>query len=582
MRIKLIGTGIVLVVLGGVWVTQGIGALKGSFMTGSSLWGWIGATCIAAGLVLAILGIRSGGRRATGSPRSLSVFSGLVSVGVAVGVGQLSAGIVGPATSPVVVVGQAAIDATPGWLKDFAIRTFGAQDKIALVIGIGLVIAVIAVTLGWANLRHPLAGPVGIVGFSLLALVAALTRPAAHLTDALPAIAGSITGVLCIRRLRGYLEPSGSTLAPDITAEASVAEFPGGYDRRRFLRASGYGVGIAVLAGGLGRLIASRSAATASRSAVKLPGPASPLPLPATGTDLNIPGLSPFITPNDRFYRVDTSILAPQVTTDDWTLRIHGMVEKEMTLNYKDLLALPVVERDITLCCVSNPVGGSYISNARWLGALLKPILEEAGVSPQSTQIVTTSVDGFTIGTPTVAVMDGRDAMLAVGMNGDPLPIGHGFPVRMIVPGLFGYVSAMKWIKDMELTTFEAFDAYWIERGWAQQATIITESRIDTPRGGASLKAGEIAVAGVAWAQHTGIEAVDVQVDDGPFVPAQLSAQDTIDTWRQWLYRWDATPGSHTLKVRATDRSGYTQTSQVAQPAPKGATGLHSIAVQVS
>lgn len=516
------------------------------------------------------------------SPRRLSVFSGLVSVGVAVGVGQLFAGVFNPEASPVVVVGQAAIDATPPSVKDFAIRTFGSGDKVALVVGMGLVITLIALALGWANLRRSLVGPIGIALFSALAVAAALTRPASHFTDALPAVAGGIAGVLCIKRLRGHLEPVSPAGGPDITVEAAVAEAPGGFDRRRFLRASGYGVGLAVITGGLGRMIASRSAATASRAAVELPGPTSPLPPPAATTDLRIPGLSPFITPNDQFYRIDTSILSPQVTTDSWSLHVHGMVDKEMTLTYEDLLAMPFVERDITLCCVSNPVGGSYISNARWLGTLLKPLLEKAGVSPQSTQIVTTSVDGFTIGTPTAAVMDGRDAMLAVAMNGQPLPIGHGFPVRMIVPGLFGYVSAMKWIADMELTTFEAFDAYWIRRGWAQQAPVVTESRIDTPKGGASLKAGEIAVAGVAWAQHTGIDAVHVQVDDGPFLPAQLAAQDTIDTWRQWVYRWKAAPGPHTLKVRATDLSGYTQTSEVAPPAPRGATGLHTVAVQVS
>jgi hypothetical protein len=230
---------------------------------------------------------------------------------------------------------------------------------------------------------------------------------------------------------------------------------------------------------------------------------------------------------------------------------------------------------------VSNPVGGSYIGNARWSGAPLTPLLEEAGVRPGADQIVTTSVDGFTVGTPTAVAMDGRDAMLAVAMNGEPLPIAHGFPVRMIVPGLYGYVSATKWIVDMELSTFAAFDPYWVARGWAEQAPIKTESRIDTPRSFAHVAAGFVPIAGVAWAQHVGIERVEVQVDDGAWMVAELSAQDTTDTWRQWVVRWDAAPGEHRVRVRATDANGMTQTEARAEPFPDGATGLHELVVRV-
>ena len=257
------------------------------------------------------------------------------------------------------------------------------------------------------------------------------------------------------------------------------------------------------------------------------------------------------------------------------------MVERPITLDYRRLLERPLIERDVTLTCVSNEVGGSYIGNARWIGAPLKALLDEAGVAPQATQIVSRSVDGFTVGTPTAIAMDGRDAMLAVAMNGRPLPIEHGFPVRMIVPGLYGYVSATKWVVDLELTTFEAYDAYWVERGWAQQAPIKTESRIDTPRSGASLTTGETVVAGVAWAQHRGIQRVEVQVDGGPWMPAELGAEDTIDTWRQWLCRWTATRGQHTISVRATDATGETQSSAYAPPIPDGATGYHTITVDV-
>ena len=258
------------------------------------------------------------------------------------------------------------------------------------------------------------------------------------------------------------------------------------------------------------------------------------------------------------------------------------MVERELTLTFEQLMARPLIERDVTLTCVSNPVGGEYIGNARWLGAPLADLLEEAGVDPAADQLVSRSVDGFTAGTPTAVVMDGRDAMLAIAMNGEPLPIDHGFPVRMVVPGLYGYVSATKWIVDLELTTFDAFDAYWIRRGWAQQAPIKTQSRIDTPRSGSRVRAGRVPVAGVAWAQHRGIAGVELRVDDGPWIAAELSVQDTVDTWRQWLVTWDATPGDHQLQVRATDRDGMTQPAEHEPPFPDGATGYHTAWVEVA
>jgi DMSO/TMAO reductase YedYZ molybdopterin-dependent catalytic subunit len=327
-------------------------------------------------------------------------------------------------------------------------------------------------------------------------------------------------------------------------------------------------------------MFAGRFRADASRADVEIPAPASPAPEVA-GADLDVPGLGPFITPNDRFYRVDTALLVPAVMAEEWSLRIHGMVDREIRLDYRSLLARSLIERDITLTCVSNPVGGGYIGNSRWIGAPLKDLLEEAGVHPGADQIVSTSVDGFTAGAPTAVATDGRDAMLAISMNGEPLPLDHGFPVRMIVPGLYGYVSATKWVVDLELTTFGAYSAYWVQRQWAQQAPIKTESRIDTPSGVRAVRAGRVPVAGVAWAQHRGIERVELRFDDGPWAEADLAAADTTDTWRQWVATWDATRGDHRLQVRATDGDGEIQPPDVQAPFPDGATGYHTVNVTV-
>ena len=302
--------------------------------------------------------------------------------------------------------------------------------------------------------------------------------------------------------------------------------------------------------------------------------------MPADET-LTVPGLSPFYTPNAAFYRVDTALIVPKVAADTWQLRIHGMVDKPVTLTFDDLIQRPMVEHDVTLTCVSEAVGGGYIGNARWQGILLADVLREAGIQPGAQQIVMRDVHGMTIGVATDPVMDGRKSMLAVGMNGQLLPQEHGYPVRAVIPGLYGYVSATKWVVDMELTTFSAFDAYWVKMGWSQQGPIKTESRIDVPKRRSTVAAGQVTIAGVAWAQHTGIAGVEVSVD-GVWYDAKLPAQDTIDTWRQWYYVWDATPGDHTLQVRATDQSGYTQTAVVQHTEPNGATGYHTIHVTVT
>ncbi len=516
--------------------------------------------------------------------RLAGAFVGLVSALAALGAAQLVAGLVGGASSPMIAVGGAAIDATPAWLKDAAIRTFGTNDKEALLVGIGLVTAVAAVAIGMRSVRHPRAGVIGILVFGAIGVVASVSRPANGLVDAIPSVAGTVVGLLVYRRMRvaaGMSDivpgPSGPRQQP-----APVSASPPVYDRRRLLRTGVVTAGLAAVSGVIGQYLVRRADASESRAAVRIPVPADAAPPPPPGADLHIAGLSSFITPNDRFYRIDTALFVPSVDADSWSLRIHGMVDREIMLNYRQLLARPLIERDVTLTCVSNEIGGPYISNARWIGAPLKDLLDEAGVHPGATQIVSRSADGFTLGTPTAVAMDGRDAMLAIAMNGEPLPLAHGFPVRMVVPGLYGYVSATKWIVDIELSTFEAFDAYWVQRGWAQQAPIKTESRIDTPRDRARVAAGQVAVAGVAWAQHVGVAGVEVRVDDGPWQAADLAQEDTVDTWRQWVLRWDAPAGEHVLSVRATDDAGALQVERPEPPFPDGATGDHTITVTVA
>jgi DMSO/TMAO reductase YedYZ molybdopterin-dependent catalytic subunit len=352
-------------------------------------------------------------------------------------------------------------------------------------------------------------------------------------------------------------------------------------DRRRFLLAAIGTASAAVVAGGLGRVLRARFQVDAARAALVLPRPTSPAVPAGAEAAVAVEGAEPYVTPNGRFYRIDTALVVPQLSPDVWRLRIGGMVDRELTLTYDELVARPMVERIVTLACVSNEVGGRLVGNARWLGVPLADVLHEAGVRPGADQLVSRSYDGWTCGTPTAAVLDGRDALLAVGMNGEPLPLSHGFPVRMVVPGLYGYVSATKWVTELELRTFADFDAYWVRRGWAAQAPIKTMARIDVPRSGASVGAGTVAVAGVAWAPHRGIQAVEVQVDEGDWQPAELAAEPTVDGWRQWVLPWDAPPGRHVLRARATDGDGAVQTGEESDPVPDGATGWHSLVVEI-
>jgi DMSO/TMAO reductase YedYZ molybdopterin-dependent catalytic subunit len=503
--------------------------------------------------------------------------AGLLAAAVALGVAELVAGITGPLSSPVVAVGGVAIDLTPIPLKDFAIAHFGSNDKTVLLTGIVALLAVFAAVIGVLAVRWMAAGLTGLALFGALGVSAVATRPSVSFTDVLPTLAG----VAVASGAMFFLVHGARTDPRDRTA-VRAGDPPMGPGRRGFLAVTAATAVVAVAAGGAGELLLRRFNVAALRAAVRLPSAAVKAAAVPAGVSLKVPGVTPFFTSDTSFYRVDTDLVVPQVSPEEWTLRITGMVEREIELSFADLLRLPLIEHDMTLVCVSNEVGGSYAGNARWLGASLPALLRKAGIRRGADQVLSTGTDGMTISTATDTIMDGRQALIAVGMNGQALPVQHGFPARMLVPGLYGYVSATKWVTQLEVTTFARQQAYWTQRGYARQAPIATESRIDVPQPLASIKPGRTAVAGVAWAPHRGISRVEVNVDGGPWHTAKLAAADGTDTWRQWMWPWDAPSGLHTLQVRATDGTGAVQTSARAGVFPSGATGWDSVVVTVT
>jgi DMSO/TMAO reductase YedYZ molybdopterin-dependent catalytic subunit len=525
--------------------------------------------------------------------------SGLLAAAAALGVAQLVAGVIGPLGSPVVAVGEVAINLTPVPVKDFVIAHVGSHDKQVLIAGILMVLAAFAIAIGMLAVRRTGYGLAGLAGFGILGAAAAITRPNAGALDVVPALAGIVVAAVALLALaRAAADRPRRGLAPGESRQLAGPPprrqpFLGGLepapsssvrrpDRRRFLAVAGATAAVAAIGGLAGQALLGRFSVDRLRAAIRLPAPARPAPAVPAGTRLDVPGITPFFTSNASFYRVDTELVLPQIPPDQWVLRVHGMVARPMELTYGELLRRPLTEADITLACVSNQVGGPLAGNARWLGASLAALLRQAGVRSGADQILSTSNDGWTAGTPTEVVMNDPLALLAVGMNGQPLPVPHGFPARMIVPGLFGYVSATKWVTDLELTTFGAQRSYWVQRGYSAQAPIKTMSRIDVPRPFQQVRAGRTPVAGVAWAPHRGIGAVQVRTDNGPWHDAHLAAADAIDTWRQWVWYWDATPGLHQLQVRATDGTGRTQPARRTGIFPNGATGWDSTAVTVT
>ena len=507
-----------------------------------------------------------------GIPSPLTWVAGVGAVAFGAGLGELLAALIAPASGPFVAVGGTLIDLAPPWAKDTAIALFGTADKIALLVGIALVVLALAALAGWLEARRPPWGRVVVLAFGTVGAVVAMTRPDAGALSWLPsAFAGAVGAIALwwlIRRLRPDDAPLTDPAPPGTRPESAPS-------RRSFLAWSAGAAAAGILAAVAASAMRATDAALTAIKAVVLPTPAAKAPpVPATA-ELDIPGLAPVVTPNDEFYRIDTALLVPRVDPAEWSLRIHGMVAEEVVLRWDELLGLPLEESFTTLACVSNEVGGSLIGNALWLGYPVRELLARARPAPGADMVLSRSIDGFTASTPLEALTDDRNAILAVGMNGEPLPADHGFPVRMVVPGLYGYVSATKWITELKVTTFAADEAYWTPRGWSERGPIKLQSRIDVPRRAQGLKAGDTVIAGVAWQQGVGIEAVEVQIDDDDWRPAELATAISDDTWVQWSLPWKAEAGDHLLRCRATNRDGEVQTSERARPAPNGASGWH-------
>jgi DMSO/TMAO reductase YedYZ molybdopterin-dependent catalytic subunit len=505
------------------------------------------------------------------APASRAAFAGLVATASAIATGELLAGLLPGIPSPILAVGRVVIDLQPAGAKELVVSIFGTADKLALEVLVLAVALAVGAGLGILARTRPGIASAALGGFVVLGIGAGLRGPDTQPTLAvLGGLAEFAVGATALDRLMRL-----AAAAPGPTNGAAISP---DWSRRSLLVRGG-GLAFASLAAGVvGRDLLERQRVPVLGA---VPAPEVPAELP-TGAELGLEGLTPIVVANDDFYRIDTALLVPNVDLASWRLRIHGLVEREVTLSYTDLLELPIVEQFVTIACVSNRVGGDLIGNARWTGVRLRDVLDLAGVREDATQLVGRSVDGWTAGMPVSWIMDpDREPMIAIGMDGSPLPRQHGFPARLIVPGLYGYVSATKWLSELELTTMEAFDGYWVPLGWAKEAPILTQSRIDRPRPGASLPSGPYTFAGMAWAMDRGIARVEVQVDDGDWREASLSTRISDTTWVQWQLDWEPGPGDHRVRVRATDGTGETQTETESRPDPDGARGWHSVPFRV-
>ena len=509
----------------------------------------------------------------TRAPRWAAASGGVVAAAGALAVGELLGRLLPGAAPPLVALGDAVIRIAPAGLRDAGIEAFGTADKPILLVAIVAVVAGLAALVGLRARTRPASAAALVVGLSLVPLMAVVLRSGRGSLGALLTTAGmALTGVLLLRALLGLRLRTQPAPGPD-------ADDTPAWSRRVFLLRAGAVLAATTTAGTLVRWLDERVDIDAIRGLRRLQAPVRSAPGDVAAASLDVQGISPLITPNNAFYRIDTALVVPRVDPATWALEIGGRVERPLSFTYDDLLAMPQYEADVTLQCVSNEVGGNLVGNARWQGVLLRDLLERAGVRAGADQVVGRSVDGFTAGFPTAVALDGRAAMVALGMNGEPLPQLHGFPARLVVPGLYGYVSATKWLSSIELTTLAGFDGFWIPRGWAKLAPVKMSSRIDVPENLSRVPAGRTVLAGVAWSPGTGIDRVEVRVDEGPWVEADLGGELSEDTWRQWRATADLPRGEHVLSVRATDRSAVVQDPQRRPPRPDGATGHHSIVV---
>lgn len=518
----------------------------------------------------------NGSHEPGGHRRLWAAVAGAVAAGTGVIASELVAGFISPSLSAVTALGGAVIDAVPPGVKDWAVALFGTADKLALLAGMALAIAVIAAAAGVLELRRRFAGVAVFAVFGIVGLAAVLTRAQVTATAVvLPLLAAGI-GIAVLLKLVRRLAAAGAAGAGEA---GGTGEAPA---RRGFFQMLG-GTAAGVLVGGAVVTVWRGGAAGVNevRRALRLPVPQSPAPPIPAGADIGLAGVAPLVTPNPDFYRIDTALSVPVLDSREWRLKVTGLVERDVELTFEDLVAKPLVERHVTIACVSNEVGGDLIGNARWLGWPVRELLAMAGPKPEADMVLSRSSDGFTASTPLEVLTDRRDALLALGMNGEPLPLEHGFPVRMIVPGLYGYVSATKWLTELKVTRFADDVAYWTPRGWSERGPIKLSSRIDVPRNGASVAAGNVMFGGVAWAQHTGIGKVELRVDRGNWQPARLAPGISVDTWYQWELGLGLQPGEHEVQVRATDLKGTVQIEERRSVAPDGATGLHTIRVDV-
>ena len=524
--------------------------------------------------------------RITG-PAALAALAGVVAAAVVLAVAELIGAFFTARATPLFALGSTFIDFTPPKLKDFAVTTFGTNDKAALFVGMGLTIAILACVLGVVAYRKWVLGVLGVLFMGAVIVACVVTRAGVSAVDAIPSALGTLAGLVVLRVLMAPLwrlketKPWPESPA-DQAADDDARQQGAGTSRRNFFTAAGISAVAAGVAATGGRLLgAARNNVAKAREALSLPVPAKPAAAVPAGVQSPVPGVTPWLTPNNEFYRIDTALSVPEINVDDWELRVHGLVEQEVTLRFKDLLDAQLIESHVTLTCVSNPVGGNLAGNAKWLGLPIREVLARAKPKDGADMVLSTSIDGFSASTPLEVLQDGRDAMLAIGMNGEPLPLEHGYPVRMVVPGLYGFVSATKWVVDLEVTRFADNKAYWTNRGWSERGLIKTMARVEVPKSFAKLPAGKVAVGGTAWAQTRGIRKVEIQIDNGDWVETTLSAEASAITWRQWSYEWDATPGPHYIKVRATDGTGEVQTDKRADPVPDGASGWQSVMVTV-